>query len=144
MFHRVIPWQKLIGAVVIGIAGTCILEAFPISQHVKPWLRFGDITEFVVGIGLALLGCALLRGYHWARRVLLCLALIGAFLHLKGTVPRLFSPHSFSGISPEAARPLVQHTILQETADLLLTVSISIFVVLFLCHRDIVAEFRKP
>jgi hypothetical protein len=141
MFDHAIPWPKLIGLAVAAIAFALVLEGFPISSH---WLQLGSPTELIIGVVLVVVACALFRGFEWARRVILCFALLAGVLHLKWVVPRLVPPYSLSGPPAEVAKALLYNSLLQAAADVLLTVTILLFIALFLCHRDVVAAFRKP
>jgi hypothetical protein len=85
----------------------------------------------------------LAAGREWARRVLLVgVVITGAGLVLLDAA-KVFSPMSFSDLSPEQISVVRQWHRLDDLSSFFLDLAIVVFAVLFLSHRDVITSFRR-
>jgi hypothetical protein len=97
-----------------------------------------------MAIAASLLGLIypLATGREWARRVLVCAVVFIGVIFPIGHILRLFDPNTFD-LSSERLKLISLSIVLDDLSSLILVFSLVVFGVVFLCHPDIIATFRR-
>lgn len=145
MWHSVLSWPKLLGALAAGVGLSGMLSESELFIDTHGLWSSPDYHGWaaLIGYGLLLiLSYPLAVGRNWARRLLLFVVACSGAVLLAQQGRFLFAEGAVTHLSPEQAKPIIRMLWFKELSVFVLLFTVSAFAVLLLCHRDVVEAFN--
>jgi len=141
MFTRFFTWPKVFAILVAGLGLSGLIDSCQFFPNAWQFVQLSQLLQVAVSTLFLLLSYFLFRGHDWARRVLVVVAILfGGWRIIPRTIA-IFETHTFSCVPTQPW--MAREAVLGAIGDFVFGISILVFFILLICHRDVVAAFQR-